>query len=70
MVLIAERSRGGHQRLSTSPDAKYKNQQIRHAQQEKELLRYIKRLTSQGPLPSRPMIRRFASQIAGRQVLG
>jgi hypothetical protein len=57
-----------HQGLSTSRDAQYNNQQILHPQQEQELLRYIERLTSQGLPPTRPMIRRFASQIAGREL--
>ena len=56
-----------HQRLSTSRGAQYESQQILHPQQEKELVCYIERLTSQGLTPTRPMIRRFASHIAGRE---
>ena len=37
-------------------------------QQELELLRYIERLTRQGLPPTRPMIRRFASEIAKKEL--
>ncbi|KAF1361313.1 hypothetical protein EJ07DRAFT_111794 [Lizonia empirigonia] len=58
-----------HQGVSTSCSTKAQNQQALHPQQEQELLRYIERLTRQGLPPTRPMIRRFASEIA-RSELG
>jgi hypothetical protein len=57
-----------HQRISSSRDTKAQNQQALHPQQEQELLRYIERLTSQGLPPTRPMIRRFASDITKKEV--
>ncbi|KAF2820785.1 hypothetical protein CC86DRAFT_304132 [Ophiobolus disseminans] len=57
-----------HQGLASSRSAMAENQQALHPQQEQELLRYIERLTKQGLPPSRPMIRRFASQIAKREL--
>jgi hypothetical protein len=53
-----------HQRVQASCQAKVVNQQALYPQQEQELLRYIKRLTRQGLPPTRPMIRRFASDTA------
>ncbi|KAF1360973.1 hypothetical protein EJ07DRAFT_81924, partial [Lizonia empirigonia] len=58
-----------HQGVSTSCSTKAQNQQALHPQQEQELLRYIERLTRQGLPPTRPMIRRFALEIA-RSELG
>ena len=57
-----------HQGISASRDTKAQNQQALHPQQEQELLRYIERLTRQGLPPIRPMIRRFASSIAGKEL--
>jgi hypothetical protein len=57
-----------HQRVSASRDNKAQNQQALHPQQEHELLRYIERLTRQGLPPTRPMIRRFASKIAKKEL--
>jgi hypothetical protein len=57
-----------HQRVVSSPSIKAQNQQALHPQQELELLRYIERLTRQGLPPTRPMIRRFASDIAKREL--
>jgi hypothetical protein len=57
-----------HQRISASRDVKAQNQQVLHPQQELELLRYIERLTRQGLPPTRPMIRRFASDIAKKEL--
>jgi hypothetical protein len=39
-----------------------------HPQQEKQLVRYIERLTEQGLPPSRSMIRNFGSQIAKKEL--
>jgi hypothetical protein len=57
-----------HQGATISRDAQAQNQQALHPQQEKELLRYIERLTRQGLPPTRPMIRRFASDIAKKEL--
>jgi hypothetical protein len=57
-----------HQGLASSRSTMAENQQALHPQQELELLRYIERLTRQGLPPTRPMIRRFASDIAKREL--
>jgi hypothetical protein len=57
-----------HQGASISCAAKAENQQALHPQQEQELLRYIERLTRQGLPPTRSMIRRFASEIAKKEL--
>jgi hypothetical protein len=57
-----------HQSVSTSRSTKAQNQQALHPQQELELLRYIERLTRQGLPPTRPMILRFASDIAKKEL--
>jgi hypothetical protein len=57
-----------HQGVRASRRIKAENQQALHPQQEQELLRYIKRLTERGLPPTRPMIRRFASDIAKREL--
>ncbi|KAF2823131.1 hypothetical protein CC86DRAFT_259839, partial [Ophiobolus disseminans] len=57
-----------HQGITTSYSTKAQNQQSLHPQQEQELLRYIERLTRQGLPPTRPMIRRFASDIVKREL--
>jgi hypothetical protein len=57
-----------HQGVRASCRTKAENQQALHPQQEKELLRYIERLTRQGLPPTRPMIRRFASDIAKKEL--
>jgi hypothetical protein len=57
-----------HQGISASRDVQAQNQQALHPQQEQELLRYIERRTSQGLSPTRPMIRRFGSEIAKREL--
>ena len=53
-----------HRGVSSSRATKAQNQQALHPQQELELLRYIEHLTRQGLPRTRPMIRRFASDIA------
>jgi hypothetical protein len=63
MVMYDLRSRGG-----TNAFQPAQNQQALHPQQEQELLRYIKRLTERGLPPNRAMIRRFASEIAKREL--
>ncbi|KAF2823919.1 hypothetical protein CC86DRAFT_298103, partial [Ophiobolus disseminans] len=63
-ITLARRYQG----LASSRSTMAENQQALHPQQEQELLRYIERLTKQGLPPSRPMIRRFASQIAKREL--
>ncbi|KAF7572451.1 hypothetical protein PtrM4_099510 [Pyrenophora tritici-repentis] len=57
-----------HQGATISRDAQAQNLQALHPQQEKELVRYIERLTRQGLPPSRPMIRRFASDITKKEL--
>jgi hypothetical protein len=57
-----------HQGLASSRSTMAENQQALHLQQEKELLRYIERLTERGLPPIRPMIRRFASDIAKKEL--
>ena len=57
-----------HKGVSTSRATRDENQRALHPQQEAELLQYIKRLTRQGLLPTRAMIRNFASQIAKREL--
>ena len=53
-----------HKGALTSRNTKAQNQQALHPQQEAELVRYIERLNRQGLLPTRAMIRNFASKIA------
>jgi hypothetical protein len=57
-----------HQGASISRNTQAQNQQALHPQQEQELLRYIKQLTERGLPPTRAMIRRFASDIAKREL--
>jgi hypothetical protein len=57
-----------HRGQTTSRIAIAAKRQNLHPQQEQELLRYIERLTRQGLQPTRPMIRRFASSIAGKEL--
>jgi hypothetical protein len=57
-----------HQGVRALCRTKAENQQALHPQQEKELLRYIERLIRQGLPPTRPMIRRFASDIAKKEL--
>lgn len=57
-----------HQRVSASRNTKAQNQQALHPQQEQELLRYIEQLTKRGLPPTQAMIRRFASDIAKREL--
>jgi hypothetical protein len=57
-----------HQGTSISCNAQAQNQQAFHPHQEQELLLYIKQLTERGLLPTQAMIRRFASDIAKREL--
>jgi hypothetical protein len=57
-----------HQRVVSSRSIKAQNQQALHPQQELELLRYIERLTRQDLPPTRPMIQRFGSEIAKKEL--
>jgi hypothetical protein len=57
-----------HQRLSTTRGLEGQNRRALHPHQELELIRYIERLTRQGLPPTRPMIRRFASDITKIEV--
>jgi hypothetical protein len=57
-----------HQGISSSSAIRQENQQALYPQQEQELLRYIERLIRQGLPPTRPMIRRFASDIAKKEL--
>jgi hypothetical protein len=63
-VALAKR----HQGLSTSRATQAQNQQALHPQQEKELLRYIERLTGRWLPPTRAMIQNFGSQIAKKEL--
>jgi hypothetical protein len=64
VLTLSQRHRG----VLSSRAIKAQNQQALHPQQEQELLRYIERLTRQGLPPTRPMIRRFASSIARKEL--
>jgi hypothetical protein len=57
-----------HQGATVSRDTQAQNLQALHPQQEQELVRYIERLTRQGLPPTRPMIRRFASDITKKEL--
>ncbi|KAF2825339.1 hypothetical protein CC86DRAFT_257603, partial [Ophiobolus disseminans] len=57
-----------HQGVRASSRTKAENQQALHPQQELELLRYVECITRQGLPPTRPMIRRFASYIAKKEL--
>ena len=57
-----------HRGQTTSRTASAAERQNLHPQQEQELLSYIKRLTRQGLPPTQPMIQRFASSIAGKEL--
>jgi hypothetical protein len=57
-----------HQGATISREAQAQNLQALAPQQEQELLQYIKQLTERGLPPTRPMIRRFASEIAKREL--
>jgi hypothetical protein len=57
-----------HQGISSSYATRQENQQALYSQQEQELLRYIKRLTRQGLPPTRPIIRRFTSDITKKEL--
>jgi hypothetical protein len=57
-----------HHGIPGSRSTMAENEQALHSYQEQELLRCIKRLTRQGLLPTQAMIRRFASDIAKREL--
>jgi hypothetical protein len=57
-----------HQGSSSSRELEGQNRRALHPHQELELLRYIERLTRQGLPPTRSMIRRFASEIAKKEL--
>jgi hypothetical protein len=57
-----------HQGSSSSREPEGQNRRALHPHQESELLRYIERLTKQGLPPTRSMIRRFASEIAKKEL--
>jgi hypothetical protein len=57
-----------HQHITAPRKTKAENQQALHPRQEQELLQYIKQLTERGLPPTRAMIRRFASDIAKREL--
>jgi DNA-binding transcriptional regulator YhcF (GntR family) len=57
-----------HQGLASSRSTMAENQQALHLYQEQELLRYIQRLTERGLPPTRALIRRFALDIAKREL--
>jgi DNA-binding transcriptional regulator YhcF (GntR family) len=57
-----------HKAISVSRENEAQNQQALYPQQEQELVRYIERLTGQGLPPTQPIIRRFASQIAKKEL--
>ena len=53
-----------HQRLLTTRELEGQNRRALHPHQEQELLQYIERLIRHGLPSTRPIIRRFASDIA------
>jgi hypothetical protein len=57
-----------HQGISASREVEAQNRRALHPHQEKELLRYIERLVSQGLPPTRSMIQRFASDIVKKEL--
>jgi hypothetical protein len=57
-----------HPGVTVSRDTQAQNLQALHPQQEQELVRYIECLTSRGLPPTRPMIRRFASDITKKEI--
>jgi DNA-binding transcriptional regulator YhcF (GntR family) len=57
-----------HQGLASLRSTMAENQQALHLYQEQELLRYIQRLTERGLPPTRALIRRFALDIAKREL--
>jgi hypothetical protein len=57
-----------HQGLTTSRAIRYQNQQALHPQQEKELIEYIDRVSKQGLPPDRNLVRRFASELAQKEI--
>jgi hypothetical protein len=57
-----------HQRVIEPLNVKNSNQQALRPQQELELVQYIEKLTKRGLLPTREMIKNFASSIAHQQV--
>jgi hypothetical protein len=57
-----------HQCVTASCSTKAADQRALHPQQELELLKYIKQLTERGLPPTRAMVRRFASDIAKREL--
>jgi hypothetical protein len=57
-----------HQGATVSRDTQAQNLQALHPQQEQELVRYIEGLTRRGLPPTRPMIRRFASDITKKEI--
>jgi hypothetical protein len=57
-----------HQSISSPRATRYENPQALYLQQGLELLRYIKRLTKHGLLPTQAMIQNFASQIAQKEL--
>ena len=63
-VTLARRHKGS----STSRAIASQNRRALHPHEEQQLLRYIKKLSSQGLPPSRAMIQRFASQIAQQEL--
>jgi hypothetical protein len=68
-VTLAPRHKGvSTSRSLQAQNRQAQNRQALHTQQEEGLLRYIERLTKQGLPPSRPMIRRFASEIVNKEL--
>jgi hypothetical protein len=57
-----------HQCVTASCSTKAADQRALQPQQELELLKYIKQLTERGLPPTRAMVRRFASDIAKREL--
>jgi hypothetical protein len=57
-----------HQCVTASSSTKAADQRALQPQQELELLQYIKQLTERGLPPTRAMVRRFASDIAKREL--
>lgn len=57
-----------HKGITTSRSVAAQNCQALHPQQELELIRYIDRISKQGLPPTRDTIRRFATQLAQKEL--
>jgi hypothetical protein len=56
-----------HRNVTNPKPICYENQQLLSQQQEKDLVKYINKLTKKGLPPTTAMVRNFAEQIAGKR---